>query len=90
MANQARTSQVSALSENGFGYFDYRPGNANMSMTLVEGRSLDERHKKKVLGLAPRMAFALIFITALIVTAGVITGMVLKTKQDDDVGKLPM
>jgi hypothetical protein len=46
---------------------------------LVEDLST-ERHRKKVLGLAPRTAFVLIFIIGLIVIVGVVTGAVLGTE----------
>ena len=57
-----------------------QPGHADLSV--------GEKHEKKVLGLAPRMAFALIFI-ALIVIVGIIIGAVLGTKHENHTGKLP-
>ena len=50
---------------------------------LVEGK-----HKKKVLGLAPWMAFTLIFI-ALLIVVSIIIGAVLGTKFENHGGQLP-
>jgi hypothetical protein len=50
--------------------------------------SVGEMHKKKVLGLAPRTAFALIFIASIVIV-GIVIGAVLGTNRKNHTDKLP-